>query len=359
MTVHSPRRPFQPDLDEAPLFARDSTPGNPFTRLVTAQVIAAVQRCTAHSVAERMWSTDRVVRAVLERATSTPAMTTVTGWAAELVHQVTAAALAALGPASAGADVLKAGLVLDYSGAGTISFPGFVAAAGNASFVAEGDPIPVRQLTAGPGTMPPHKIAVISVLTREMTESGNAEALITDAFVRSCGLTLDAVLFGSGAATAAQPAGLRNGVAALTASTSTDLYEAFFEDVSALVSAVSTVAANGSIYVVSSAGRGAAMSLRTPADEEGRIRFVSSSAVGNDVVAVAAAGLVSSLSPTPETEVANASTLVMDTAPGAAGTMGPERSVFQTDSLALKVRWPLTWALRSSQAVAWLTPTWK
>jgi hypothetical protein len=49
----------------------------------------------------------------------------------------------------------------------------------------------------------------------------------------------------------------------------------------------------------------------------------------------------------------------MDTAPGDAGTMGPERSVWQTDSVAVKVRWPVSWALRDPRGVAWLTPAWK
>jgi hypothetical protein len=47
-----------------------------------------------------------------------------------------------------------------------------------------------------------------------------------------------------------------------------------------------------------------------------------------------------------EIETVNAATLVMDTVPGAAGWMGPERGLFQTDSIAIKVRWPVSWALR-------------
>jgi hypothetical protein len=74
---------------------------------------------------------------------------------------------------------------------------------------------------------------------------------------------------------------------------------------------------------------------------------------------IAAAGLVAALSADPNVESVSAATLVMDTAPGAAGTMGPEKEMFQSDSLAVKVRWPVSWALRDSRAVAWLTPVWK
>ena len=79
----------------------------------------------------------------------------------------------------------------------------------------------------------------------------------------------------------------------------------------------------------------------------------------NDLLAIAPAALVAALSPEPEIETSKAATLVMDTAPGAAGTMGPERSLFQTDSLALKMRWPVSWALRDPRGFAWLTPAWK
>jgi hypothetical protein len=32
----------------------------------------------------------------------------------------------------------------------------------------------------------------------------------------------------------------------------------------------------------------------------------------------------------------------------------PVGSMFQTDSVALKLRWPISWALRTSNAVAWI-----
>jgi hypothetical protein len=49
----------------------------------------------------------------------------------------------------------------------------------------------------------------------------------------------------------------------------------------------------------------------------------------------------------------------MDTVPGLPGTMGPELEMWQTNSIAVKVRWPVSWALRDPRAVAWMTPAWK
>jgi hypothetical protein len=337
------------------------TSGNLFRRSLAARALASLHRRPLADVVEDNWPTDRLLVQMVSRGAVLPAMTGTAGWAAELAQRRVADTVAALGAVSGAADVLKASLVLDWDGAGAISAPGFVTSANNSSFVAEGAPIPVRQLTSGPALLLPYKLATIAVLTREMVESGNAEALIADALVRSTGLALDAVFFGSAAATAAQPAGIRNGIATTTASNSTDLYEAFAQDLAALVNAVSVVGGRGPFIIVASAGRIATMTLHYmdgDSDSDTFI-FVPSSAVGDDMVVIAGGAIAAALSAEPDVEMATTSTLVMDTAPGAAGTAGPERELFQTESMAVKVRWPVSWVLRDSRAVAWLTPAWK
>jgi hypothetical protein len=341
-----------------PLFRNDAplalTPGNNFTRLLAAKVIASVRHEALITVVERNWPSDRI----LARAATAPAMTTVAGWAAELVQTHVTDALRALGPASAGAEVLKRGLVLSFDGFGIISAPGFVAEYGNAGFVAEGVPIPVRQMVATPAALHPHKLAAIAVLTREMIESSNAEALISDVLMRAAGRMLDEVLFDANPEDAARPAGLRRGISALPASNNSSTGEAFFEDMSALIGSLAPVGGNGPYIIVAAPGRAAIMSSRAYGQEKNLI-VLGSNAVINDVLAIAPGALVAALSPDPEVETARAATLVMDTAPGAAGTMGAEKSMFQTDSIALKMRWPVTWALRDPRGFAWLTPTWK
>jgi hypothetical protein len=87
---------------------------------------------------------------------------------------------------------------------------------------------------------------------------------------------------------------------------------------------------------------------------------VMTSAAGNNIIAIAAKAIAAAISPTPDIEVVDAGVLVMDTAPGAAGTTGTgEKSMWQTDSFAIKVRWPVSWVVRSSLGVAWVTPAWK
>jgi Phage capsid family len=336
--------------------------GNAFARLVTAQALASHQRIAPQLVVERLWPSDKLVL----RAASAPAMTSAAGWAQELARKVVTDGLAALGAAAAGAALLQAGTVLTFDGAGSISVPGFVAAAGNAGFVGEGMPIPVRQLSSSAALLQPYKLAAVSVMTREMMESSNAEQLISGTLVRAMGLALDAALFDSNAATAARPAGLRAGIAALTASTSTDMFEAALEDFTALVNSISVVGGNGQFIFVMSAGRSMAIHGRLWKIgnwDSDNFTILASAAAGLDIIAVAPAALVSAFDPTPDVQTSNSGELHMNDTPLAIVNGGapaaPARSLFQTESIATKIRWPLSWALRDSRGVAWLTPTWK
>jgi hypothetical protein len=299
-----------------------------------------------------------MVAQLLTRGATAPAMTTVAGWAAELAQKVVAGGLEGMGPAAAGAQMLMQSLVLTFDNNGLISAPGFVAGAGNAGFVAEGDPIPVRQLAATAALLQPHKLGAIGVLTREMISSSNAEALVGDTLMRSAAAALDVALFGANAATPAAPAGLRNGIAALTPSASADALAAFYEDMATLINAVSSVGGNGPFVFVGSPGRIAGMVMRF-ALQPGNITVLASTALGGDLLAVAPAALVAALDPEPEIEASTAAELHMSDQPVAVGTAGPARSLFQTDATAIKMKWPVSWALRDPRAVAWLTPSWK
>jgi len=85
------------------------------------------------------------------------------------------------------------------------------------------------------------------------------------------------------------------------------------------------------------------------------------------VIAVDAADFVSVGGEAPRFEISDQATLHMeDTLPLAIGTPGtpavvaaPVRSLYQTDSLALRLIMPLNWTLRRSGVVAWMAGvTW-
>jgi hypothetical protein len=149
----------------------------------------------------RGWGDDKLA-AMLTRATATPAMTTTTGWAAELAT-VSQALLDSLTPLSAGAQILSQGHSLTFDDAATIKVPSL--SGGAASWLVEGSAIRVVNFLSSAPTLSPHKLAAIAVLTQEMVSSGNAEQFVRQALVDSCASAIDMALFSSTAASASQP----------------------------------------------------------------------------------------------------------------------------------------------------------
>lgn len=364
MTMHQVE-PLRGRRDDDAPFRRELAlpPGNLFTRYLTARVVAAASGWSVAAVAEQNWPNDRVLSQVT-RAASLPAISTTAGWAAELNRLVVMDELAAMGPAAAGPKLLADSTVLTFTNAGTISAPGFVAGAGNAGFVAEGQPIPVKQFADSPAQLQPHKLAAIAVLTEEMIFSSNAEQLIGDTLIRSAAAALDVALFDVNAGTAVRPAGLRYNVAALTASNNASEWDAFFEDMHALIDAVSPVGGTGPYYIIGSPGRAVDTRLRALSDQSALpYVVVPSNQLGADIlICVSPAAIVCAIDPEPEIERGNATALQMSdpASPivnGGAPTP-PVRSMFQIDAVALKLRFRVTWALRDPRGVAWLTPKW-
>src|SRR5262249_40221689 len=151
--------------------------------------------------------------------------------------------ISTLGPASAGSELFRRSINLQFGGSAAILVPSVVSSANDVSFVGEGQPIPVRQLLIGGPTLTPSKFAVIFTLLRRLVEysTPNAEQLTRAVLTESAGAALDAALFDANASSATRPAGLRNGVAALTA-TSGGGDVAMIADLGKLAAAVSAVA---------------------------------------------------------------------------------------------------------------------
>jgi hypothetical protein len=313
----------------------------------------------ATSLLREKWGDDHTAWAIV-RASSTPDSTTST--ASALVRQIIPEFFAALGPASAGAQLLGEGLQLSFGDAGTISLPALVADPTKVTFIAEGAPIPVAQYSiAAPKVLKPQKLAAIVTLSREMIESSNAEALVQDVLVRSTALGLDAILFDSNVGTTARPPGLRNGIPALAASTAPDATEAMLADITTLIASVGPVTSEPPV-LITSWPRAIKANLRAPHTLAPLTVFGSSAVAANDVIAVAPNCLVSANgSDGPIIEEVRDTLLHMETVPLAiasgspAVVATPTRSLWQTDAVGLKLRLGITWALRDARGLAWLT----
>jgi hypothetical protein len=320
------------------------------TRAVIATANGVLDRnVSASDFARAHWRDDRGAELVL-RAASAPASTATAGWAQELAH-VTLSFLEMLKPQSAGADLLGRALQLRFDGYKSISLPTISQQA--AAFIGEGKSIPVAQFTTAAGVqLLPHKLGLISVLTREMLESSNAEPIIRAVLAESAALGLDAALFSATAGTADAPPGLLNGIAPLTASTATAPLDAMSADLATLAGAVARVAGPQIVFI-------------TAPEESVPIGFwspdfvypvlASKALAKGTIVAIASNALVSGFDPVPEIQAARQPELVMDTAPGDPVTSGQGTiSLLQTDKVALKMRMPLAWALRAPNALAWM-----
>jgi hypothetical protein len=129
--------------------------------------------------------------------------------------------------------------------------------------------------------------------------------------------------------------------------------EALTADLSVLVAAVASRAGNGNIAFVASPAQATRIALT--AESLSYPVMMSLALPAGTVICVALNGLVSAMEP-PEVDASRAATVQEDnSAPSADPTVGPRRSVWQTDSVALKLRMPVSWVVRDPAAVSFVT----
>jgi HK97 family phage major capsid protein len=358
-------------------------------RAGTISMLSHKMKKNEEDIRQMIYPDDEATKVFIEycaKAASAPAMTTVVGWAAELVTQINADMMETLMPKSVYPRLANLGLSLSFGRAGRISIPTRSRTPTIAgSFVGEGAPIPVRQGAFTAQLLTPKKMAVITTWTKEMDESSipAIEGLLRSAIQEDTAVSLDSVLLDAGAATVVRPPGLLNGVAGLTP-TAGGGFNALVGDIKQLAGAIMT-STQGHVRAlawlmnpqqVMSAG------LTTPPNA-GDFPFKDEIARGTlmgypiidsgtvpmgTVIAVDAADFVSVGGEAPRFEISDQATLHMeDTTPlpivtGAQGSgvvASPTRSLWQTDSLALRLILPINWTLRRAGTVAWVAGvTW-
>ncbi|HEY7413912.1 MAG TPA: phage major capsid protein [Ktedonobacteraceae bacterium] len=312
------------------------------TRAVLATSLAKLDASIKPVDFAKQWN-DSKVELILRAAVSPTSLSS-----APALAQVTTAFLETLVPMSAGADLLARGINLNFSGAASITMPGI--ATPTVDFVGEGQPIPVvsAPTSAGP-TLVPHKIAAIAALTSEIMQSSNAETLVRQALIDATGPALDKAMFSTTAAGTDRPAGLLNGIAALTpAAAGQAKGEILVDDVQKLASAVAPVAGNGEIVLVASPDAAVALVLRMPQHVDWPV-LTSASLAARTVIAIAANAVVSAVEGAPQIDARRDPSVTWDTSSG-----NPIGSMFQTDTVALRLRWPISWTLRTSNGIAWM-----
>jgi hypothetical protein len=363
MKTQLPPRPFLPS-DRRP----ETRPSDCLIRALLAAALAQFDDNMpgAEKIAKRLWPDDRATELVL-RSAVVPADTATSGWASQLAATSIADFVGTLGPASAAGELFRRATMLEFGQSAQINVPGIVSAATDAAWVAQGSPMPVRQLSIGSGaTLTPKKLAVGFVVTRELLEHSipNAERLIRAVASESVGVALDSAVLDATAAGATRPAGLRNSATSVTATTGGG-DAAMMKDLGALAAAV---AGTGNTSLAFIANSGEAVKILLRAGPEFRFPVLASGQLAAGIVmCVALPALVSAVDPAVRFDVSRESIAHLeDTSPLPISTTpttiaAPVRSFWQTDVVGFRLRLEASWGLRASAAssVAFVTgATW-
>jgi hypothetical protein len=314
---------------------------------------------------------------VVCRATTAPATTLAQGWAADLVTVAIGEFFGLLIPTSIYAQLSSLGGRFTFGPNGILSMPTRLSTPTIAgAFVAQGAPIPVKQGAFSAVTMVPKKVGVISTFTREIAEHStpSIEQLIRDAILEDTSIAIDAVLMGNGAATAIAPAGLGNGVSTLSATAGADV-TSLIGDIKTITSALFSVT-NGNVrtpvwIMPPGVANSAALSTTTTASgimpfrEEitrgtlaGYPLIKSTNAPADTWWLVDAADFVTATGDTPRFDVSDQAVLTLDDAPtqdiiaaGVAQSGTTTKSLWQTDSLGVRMIMDMNWIMRRAGMV--------
>jgi hypothetical protein len=343
-------------------FTNAPTRGDALIRACTASLLSTASGLheVAHKIAAREWGKESDP-AILLRAAVSPASTSNTA-TDMFVQAAVSDFLSTMGAVSAAPVLQQRGLQLSLGEFGAINVPSYTVAAGSSAFVGEGSPIPARQLVLDGISLTPKKFASIISFTHETLTGSmpNIVSVVGTVLTESVGLDYDTAFFDTSGATATRPAGLRAGITVTAHEATLTSIDAMVADLATLAAAVAPVAGNGAIVFVAAPRQAAAIKIRAPQFPHEVLS--SSSLTAGTVICVATAALVSAINPTPVIESSIAATIHENTTPlplvdgsAAAGT----RSLWQTDSLALRLVLEVSWGLRSASGLAWTSSvTW-
>lgn len=348
-------------------------------RSLAVKLIAHVEKRGEYEVLKQHYGEDVTTKAVFDtviKAAVAPADTLTPAWAGALVQTAIGDFFELLMPTSVYPQLSAIGGRFGFGRNGTISLPTRSATPTVAgSFVGEGSPIPVRRAGFTSITLTPKKMAVITTMTREITERSTPaiEQILRNAIQEDTAIAIDSVLLDATAASVIRPAGLRNGVTTAAgfagggiAAVSADLKNML----GSLITATSGNIRNP-VWIMNPA-QAISLSLTQNAggdfpfaDDIANSRFrgypvIQSTTVPTGVVMlIDAADFFSATGDEPRFDVSDQATLHMeDTTPLQIGTAGapatiaaPTASMFQIDSIALRMILPMSWAMRRTGVV--------
>ena len=342
---------------QKPFLPSDRTDGMRSRELSTSigRAICILARGALHGVHAREtkgFEYDRTARDIVSKNAVTPASTSETS----LLQTAVSTLATIMGPGSAAGQLIPRLLHVSLEGLYAVQVPSVIADGDSVGWVGEGQPFPARKSTLAAVTLSTKKFGSITVLTREMVEHSSAPTLINDLLARNLSLSFEKFLFGTDAASSSQPAGLLKDISATTeTSGGTDL--AMLTDLANIGASVAAVAGQD-LFFIAGPSAGLKISIRAPFF---KYPLAISTAVADDSViclspsAVAIAGGLDAV----KLDTSRQTTLHMvDTNPlpltSATSASFPIRSLAQSDTIGVRIRCDIDWALRSSSGIAFV-----
>ena len=349
---------------------KDYEPGELFVRQAAVTAIAHITRQHVGEVMRDRYRNDKGLEAIMTKADSVIGTTTGTNWAAPLLEESVEGFLDLFTNNSVYGSLRALGTSLNFAGKGSIKIPSRGSSKKPAGgFVGEGNPIPVKETYFTSQTMTPDKMAVIVPFSEELVTAtnGQIESIIRAAIIQDTAEALDAILLDSTAVSAIRPAGLLNGVTLTTSAGATAANIA--TDVKTLMANFVSTDTPKSVRFIMNGAR--VLGLRTvttttgdrafPEVSMGNILGIPFIESGNctaaEVYSVDGSSFYTAYD-APRFSMSNTAVLHMeDTTPleivSGTGptTADPVRSLFQTDSVAIRMILPVTWKMVRSGMV--------
>lgn len=359
---------------------KDSEKADLLVKSAVCAFDAYVKRVPIEHVVAARYGDDEVVKTVVEattKAAQNPAFTNVAGWAQELVRDSYGAFMDLLRGASVIPQVPME--TFEFAGSNSIKIPMRNASSPNlaGAFRAEGAPIRVGALALTSATLTPKSLGVIATFSQELMDRStpSIEAIVRNAMIQDTADALDAAYLGSTAGSTTVPAGLQTyatgsntaaSAGATTANIITDLRGRLQQLASLNMGARPVWVMNPARWYAVQLAVTAAGTLAFPEAAQNRligIPVVVSTNVPSAVVFLIDAAQIAFAGGAPRflgTEVAtiheeNASPLAIGTAGTPNTVAAPVRSLFQTNSAALRTVWELDWAVLRTGAVQTIT----
>lgn len=342
---------------------------------------AYCKRIPVSAAIEARYGDNEVVKAVASvttKAAQDPAFTNVQGWAQELVRESYAGFM----------DILRGESVIprlpmaryEFAGASSIKIPQRAAAASPnlaGAFRAEGAPIRVGAMQLTSATLTPKSLGVIGTFSMELMERSTPqiEALIRDAMIADTAEALDKAFLSATSGSATVPAGIQTyATGSNTAGSAGATTANIIADIRGRLQQITSLNLGRRLVWIMNPARWYGVQLAvtaagTPAFPEAAngqlmgIPVVTSTNVPAAIVFLVDAAEVAFAGGAPRflgTEVATIHEESAAPAPIVSGGETPEaaspvRSLFQTNSAALRTTWELDWAVMRAGAVQTIT----